>query len=226
MYGRVYDTNKVEELFEMEIKKILSGSVCVADRFTSDYAELSRIREILRQMGYTVSMTQGVWDFIHPGHLNYLNETKKRGDITIIAVDTDEYVGIRKSTPNERRPVVPMVDRLQILSNLRTVDIIVSRDIADHKDDPYAVIKVVRPDVLVMSRSTKDVTEKDYEALREFCGKVDVLDPQADTSTTARLRELLIDGAAGLADHLVRSIGDYFHQKGRPISIGQKEGKG
>lgn len=210
----------------MDIKKILSGSVSVADRFTSDYQELARIRDLLREMGYTVSMTQGVWDLLHPGHLKYLEETKRRGDISIVAVDTDAYVAIRKSTPNERRPVVPMVDRVQILSSLRTVDIIAARDIAEHQHDPYAVIKVVRPDVLVMSRTTKDVTEQDHEALREFCGRVDVLDPQADTSTTARLRELLIDGAAGLADHLVREIHNFFYQKGRPISIGKKEVSG
>lgn len=220
----VYDTNRAEEFFQMDIKKILSGSVNVNDRFTSDYEELARIRNLLREMGYTVSMTQGVWDMIHPGHLKYLEETKSRGDISIVAVDTDAYVGVRKSTPNERRPVVPMVDRVQILSNLRTVDIIVARDIEQHEHDPHTVIKVVRPDVLVMSRTTRDVTEQDHQILREFCGRVDVLDPQADTSTTARLRELLIDGAAGLADHLVKAIDDFFSQKGRSISIGKKEG--
>src|ERR1035437_2474066 len=208
----------------MQIKNILTQGVFLEDRYIPDYGELQEVLKTLRALGMQISMTQGVYDLLHPGHTRYLNKAKSFGDILIVALDSDEYTRMRKGRENERRPLVPFDERLELLENLRTVDIVTVRDLKEHKDDPYCIIKVVRPDVLVMSKSTKDVTEKDYEALREFCGRVEVLEQQSTVSTTKRLRELLMDGAGGLVDHITDAIEQYFLQAGREVNFKKKGG--
>ena len=205
-------------------KRILSSSVCLQDRYIPDYEELKKTLQMLRELGHTISMTQGVFDLIHPGHTRYLAEAKSFGDILVVAVDTDEYTRKRKQRANERRPIVPFEERLELLANLRSVDILTIRDLKEHEVDPDFVIKVVQPDVLVMSRSTKDISEAKHEELRAMCGRLEVLDPQATISTTARLRELMTDGATGLLDHVRAAIESYFQQAGREVTFDQKKG--
>jgi cytidyltransferase-like protein len=195
--------------------------------YFGDYSSLEKKIEALRILGAKISMTQGVFDLLHPGHTRYLKEAQGFGDVLVVAVDSDEYTRLRKQTLNERRPAVPFEERIEILESLRFVNILTFRDVKEHQIDPYHVIKMVKPDVLVVSRSTKDVTEKDYEALKEFCGKVEILEPTAVISTTKRIRELLTDGAVGLADVIVDSIDStikkYFQQAGRDVSYKKGE---
>ena len=227
----VYGTTKAEPVFwkesevRMSVKGILGGGISFSDRYIPDYGELKNTLQILRSCGNTISMTQGVYDLIHPGHTRYLEQAKSFADILVVAVDTDEYTKKRKQRVNERRPIVPFEERLEILANLRTIDILTIRDLKEHEADPDFVIKVVQPDVLVMSRSTKDVSESKHEELRTMCGRLEILEPQAAISTTARLRELLTDGASGLVDHITTAIEGYFQQAGREVTFGRQNGK-
>ncbi|MFZ2621465.1 MAG: adenylyltransferase/cytidyltransferase family protein [Minisyncoccia bacterium] len=201
----------------------MSNRVCLDDRYIPDYDELTKKLQTLRDSGHIISMTQGVYDLLHIGHARYLTAAKSYGDILVVAVDTDEYTRKRKQQANERRPVVPFQERLELLANLRSVDILTIRDLKEHEADPDFVIKVVRPDVLVVSRSTKDVGEEKYNDLRALCGRLEILDPTADNSTTKMLRELLIDGAGGLVDHIAQAIDSYFRQAGREVSFGKEK---
>jgi rfaE bifunctional protein nucleotidyltransferase chain/domain len=203
----------------MSVKNILANRLNLQDRYIPDYDNLSETVKSLKSMGYSISMTQGVFDLLHTGHTRYINEAKSHGDIVVLAVDSDEYTRLRKQSNNERRPFVPFNERLEILANLRSVDIVTMRDVDRHKDDPYCVIKVVKPDVLIMSSSTKDVTEHDHQMLRDLGINVVVLEAQDTVSTTKRLREFLTDGAAGLADHIIDSVSNYFTNAGREISF-------
>lgn len=209
----------------MSKKNILSNGVCLQDRYISDYDELANVIKSLKQDGYTISMTQGVFDFIHPGHTRYIEQAKSFGDKLVVAVDTDEYTRVRKQRANERRPLVPFEERLEILANLRTVDILTYRDLKEHKADPDYIIKVVHPDVLVMSKSTKDISPEKIEELKTMCGEVKYLEPQAAISTTARLRDLLMDGASGLLDCINDAVEKYFQQAGRQVTFGNGKGK-
>lgn len=205
----------------MSVKNILSGNVCFTDRYIPDYEVLKETLKSLRSSGYSISMTQGVYDLLHIGHVRYIAKAKAAGDILVVAVDTDEYTRKRKQKANERRPVVPFEERLELLSNIRGVDILTIRDLKEHEEDPDFVIKVVKPDVLVMSRSTQDVSEAKHEELKSLCGRLEILEPQAETSTSKVLRELLIDGAGPLVDCITESIRDYFKKAGREVNFGK-----
>ncbi len=206
----------------MSAKNILSNGICLSDRYIPNYDKLQEVLRVMRSLGHTISMTQGVYDLIHPGHTRYLEKAKSFGDILVVAVDTDEYTRLRKQRENERRPVVPFEERLELLANLRTVDILTVRDVTEHEKDPTHVIKIVQPDVLVMSRSTKDVGKDWYDELRKLCGRLEVLEPQSTGSTTKQLRDLMMDGASGLVDHLRETIDNYFRAAGREVTFGKR----
>lgn len=210
------------------LRKILGTTVDLQDRYIPDYEELSRTVESFRQVGHPIAMTQGVYDLLHIGHARYLAEALKAGGegaILVVAVDSDEYTRLRKGRANERRPAVPFEERLELLANIRSVNILTIRDVDKHLHDPMHVIRLVKPDVLVMSKSTKDITEEDLKKLKELCGSLVVLEPTATISTTARLRELMIDGAGGLVDHIIESIEQYFDREGRTVTFGKKDGE-
>ncbi|MES3004953.1 MAG: adenylyltransferase/cytidyltransferase family protein [Patescibacteria group bacterium] len=223
------------------LRRILGTTVDLKDRFIADYEVLTRTIESFRQVGHPIVMTQGVYDLLHIGHARYLAEALKAGGegaILVVAVDSDEYTRLRKGKANERRPAVPFEERLELLANIRSVNILTIRDVDRHVDDPMYIIRLIKPDVLVMSKSTKDISEEDHRKLKELCGELVVLEPTATISTTARLRDLMIDGAGGLVDHIDESLNsaraaingistaieDYFHREGRTVKLGKKEG--
>ncbi len=179
--------------FEKRISKILSPEVRVQDRFFSSYESLEPVVLKLKEQGLKISLTQGVWDLIHEGHAIYLQKAKSYGDILIVGVDSDELTKKRKGPS---RPIVPQSERISMLLHLRHVDIVVIREMNNDIGD---LIRLVCPDVLITSKSTTDFTKKQKNEYRDYCKKIVTLSPQATTSTTARIRNLTIDGAEQLA---------------------------
>ncbi len=100
-------------------------------------SELNRIRK-----GKKVVFTNGCFDILHAGHVHYLNECKKYGDILIVGINSDNSV---KRLKGERRPLLPLEMRAYILSNLCAVDYVVPFE----EDTPYNLIKAIKPDVLI-----------------------------------------------------------------------------
>ncbi len=207
----------------MNVKRVLSGRANLAERLASNYEELFVAINAIRATGHSISMTQGVYDLLHTGHTRYLESAKSFGDFLLVAVDTDAYTKRRKGSDNERRPIVPFEERIEILSQVRSVDILTYRDLKEHETDPDFVIKLVKPDVLVMSHSTKDISEAKYEEIRhmlsEWGGKLELLEPKDTVSTTGRIRDLFIDGSVGFAEHITevvqKGIDEYFARAGR-----------
>jgi D-beta-D-heptose 7-phosphate kinase/D-beta-D-heptose 1-phosphate adenosyltransferase len=188
------------------LKDVLSSDTIPEKRVVRDIDNLKRIVSLLKNEGYRIVLTQGVWDLIHEGHAQYLAEAKKHGDILIVGVDSDALTKKRKGPS---RPIVPEEERLRMVSHLRSVDILTIRDV---NDDIGMLIRSIEPDVLIVSKSTKDFTtqlKKDYSPV---CGKIIDLNPQSTTSTTARIRQLTIEGVEQLADE-VKKITDGFIKK-------------
>lgn len=176
-------------------------------RFVPDHTELKKLVEELRKEGRTIVLTQGVYDLLHEGHALYLEAAKSYGDILIVGVDSDELTKQRKG-PN--RPIVPQEERIKMLMHLRHVDIVTVRE-SHH--DIGELIRLIRPDVLVTSTSTKDF-ENDLGkgTYNEYCKKIVILPPQATTSTTARIRTLTIEGAEKLASEIQKLTENFINE--------------
>jgi D-glycero-beta-D-manno-heptose 1-phosphate adenylyltransferase len=173
----------------MAVKKgIFGDGANLKDRYIPDHKKLAKQVKHWREIGLKIVLASGTWDLFHVGHAQYLEKAKALGDLLIVGVDSDEKVRARKGP---HRPVVPEMERVHILAHLRHVDVITLKP---YSEKPNQLIKLIRPDVLVMSKSTKhkpsDIREK-----RRFVGAVVLLEPQAETSTSAKVRLLHVSGA-------------------------------
>jgi D-beta-D-heptose 7-phosphate kinase/D-beta-D-heptose 1-phosphate adenosyltransferase len=107
-----------------------------------DEDSLMLLVEEARERGETLVMTNGCFDIIHPGHVQYLKEAKALGDRLLVAVNSDESVS-RLKGPS--RPVNPIDHRMAVLSGLESVDWVVPFS----EDTPERLICRVLPDILV-----------------------------------------------------------------------------
>jgi rfaE bifunctional protein nucleotidyltransferase chain/domain len=106
-----------------------------------EWQELQEAVERLRADGKKTVFTNGCFDIIHAGHIRYLKEAKKLGDILIVGLNTDRSVSAIKPG----RPVNPQEQRAEVLSALEMVDYVVLFD----EDTPYELIRLIQPDILV-----------------------------------------------------------------------------
>lgn len=105
-------------------------------------AELKSIRSKLKAEGKKVVFTNGVFDLIHAGHVDYLSKARKLGDVLIVGLNSDESV---RRIKGEKRPILKQEERAFILSNLKPVDYVVLFD----DDTPAQLISEIIPDILV-----------------------------------------------------------------------------
>lgn len=191
------------------IKNILDPLAEFETRFIPDLEELKEIVRDFKQFGYKVVLTQGVYDLIHEGHGKYLENARLQGDVLIVGVDTDELTRERKGS---NRPIVPENERLRMLTFLRSVDIVTLRTSEAVAKDIDYLHKALRPDVFIMSHSTKDFPVAKKVEVEKYVKRVEIFEPQAETSTSARIRHLMIDGVVELKERLVQAVQDYVDE--------------
>ena len=104
--------------------------------------ELNRIVQSLKNDGKTIVFTNGCFDILHAGHVDYLAKAKEKGDILIVGLNTDASVSRIKG---ELRPIINEEERAFVLSNLRSVDYTTLFD----EDTPLELISAIIPDILV-----------------------------------------------------------------------------
>lgn len=103
--------------------------------------DLDFVKDIKAQ-NKKVVFTNGVFDIIHRGHVEYLTEAKNLGDILIVGLNSDSSV---KMIKGDKRPIVTEENRAFVLANLKPVDYVV----LFNEDTPYNIIKKIVPDILV-----------------------------------------------------------------------------
>jgi D-beta-D-heptose 7-phosphate kinase/D-beta-D-heptose 1-phosphate adenosyltransferase len=106
-----------------------------------DRADIKEVIAGENNKGRKIVFTNGCFDLIHIGHVRYLSEAKRLGDILVIGLNADKSI----SRIKPGRPVTPEAQRAEVLSALAMVDYIVLFS----EDTPYELIKEVRPHVLV-----------------------------------------------------------------------------
>ena len=106
------------------------------------WAEIKIIVKNLKTVGKKIVFTNGCFDIIHAGHVEYLQEAANLGDILIIGLNSDSSV---KKLKGKNRPINSQIDRAKVLSGLTTVSYIVLFE----EDTPYMLIDHIKPDMLV-----------------------------------------------------------------------------
>lgn len=145
--------------------------------------ELKDVVKNLKKGNKKIVFTNGVFDIIHRGHIEYLNEAKKNGDVLIVGLNSDSSV---KKIKGDKRPVVKEDDRAVVLANLKPVDLVVIFE----EDNPYNLIKLVLPDVLVKGGDWKPAQIIGSDIVLEHGGKVLSLTYVDNYSTTGIIQKI------------------------------------
>jgi len=153
-------------------------------QYVPNHEELSKIVGALKTIKQKIVLTQGTWDMVHTGHIRYLEQAKAAGDILIVAVDSDRLTKERKGP---KRPFDPEDERIAIIRALRSVDIVTFKD---SSSDMLDVLKVVSPDVFVISMGTGPEIQNHIGEFKKYAKEILNLPPQSSTTTTAKLRRL------------------------------------
>lgn len=103
---------------------------------------LQRFLSILKFRGKKIVFTNGCFDILHRGHIDYLSKAADHGNILIIGLNTDNSV---KRIKGKNRPVNDEYARAIVLASLHFVDAVVMFD----EDTPYNLINAIKPDVLI-----------------------------------------------------------------------------
>lgn len=146
--------------------------------------ELLQLRAAWKQQGKIVVFTNGCFDIIHRGHIEYLTKAKSLGDILVVGVNTDAST---RRIKGDKRPIVPEDDRAFVVANLAPVDVVCLFD----EDTPYELIHSIVPNVLVKGAdwSVGDIVGKDI--VENAGGKVMTIEYLPNRSTTSIIEQII-----------------------------------
>lgn len=146
--------------------------------------ELIKIRNELKRQNKKVVFTNGVFDILHAGHIDYLIKAKKLGDVLIVAVNSDSSV---KKIKGELRPIVPQNERAFIISQLKPVDYVTIFE----DETPYELIKKLIPDILVKGADWSKDKIVGADIVQINGGIVEAIEFVNNTSTTNIIKTVL-----------------------------------
>ena len=125
-----------------------------------------------------VVFTNGCFDLLHLGHIDYLSKAKDLGDILIIGLNTDKSV---RNIKGESRPITDEFSRASILASLSFVDAVIFFG----EETPYDLINFVQPDILVKGSDYNEEDIVGYDIVKAKGGEVKTLDFLVGYSTSA-----------------------------------------
>ena len=124
-----------------------------------------------------IVFTNGCFDLIHRGHVDYLAKASEFGDVLVVGLNTDDSV---KRIKGEHRPVSDEDARANILASMLFVDGVFFFD----EDTPYELIKRVNPNVLVKGADYKEEDIVGYDIVKANNGEIKTIDLVEGYSTT------------------------------------------
>jgi len=116
-----------------------------------------------------IVFTNGCFDILHPGHIEYLSKAADSGDVLIIGLNTDASV---RKLKGEGRPVMDQDSRALLLASLGFVTAVVLFE----EDTPYRLIQAVQPDVLVKGSDYSPGEIVGYDIVKARGGEVITID--------------------------------------------------
>ncbi len=141
-------------------------------------------REQQRASGRRVVFTNGVFDVLHAGHVEYLAWARSQGDALIVGLNGDASV---RGLKGEQRPIIPFADRAKLLRALRSVDAVVEFG----ERTPEALLERIRPDVHVKSTQYREEDLPERAVVLAHGGEVRLAPHLAGRSTTDLIGEIV-----------------------------------
>jgi D-beta-D-heptose 7-phosphate kinase/D-beta-D-heptose 1-phosphate adenosyltransferase len=167
-----------------EMEGELKGHVHQEEKIVA-LAELSFIVPHLKAQGKRVVFTNGCFDLLHVGHVRFLEESRRRGDVLVVAVDTDASV---RRVKGEGRPVLGELERLRMLAALAAVDYVAPFESAQLPE----ILASLKPDVLTKGSNYPEVEVEGRDIVTNYGGQIALIpvsDPVSITGLINRIRQ-------------------------------------
>jgi D-beta-D-heptose 7-phosphate kinase/D-beta-D-heptose 1-phosphate adenosyltransferase len=150
------------------------------------FVNLTQLRNELatrRANGHRIAFTNGCFDVLHAGHVQYLAEARKQADCLVVAINSDASV---RKLKGDSRPLNPVEARSLVLAGLQDVDYVT----VFGDPTPIAVIEAVRPDVLVKGADYRKEDVVGAEFVESYGGRVHLADLRQGFSTTSLIERM------------------------------------
>ena len=138
-----------------------------------------------RALGRKIVFTNGCFDIVHLGHVEYFRFAKKQGDVLVVAVNTDGSV---QKLKGPKRPIINEDDRMSVLEELESIDYLVKFD----DDTPTRLIERIKPDVLVKGADYSKEKVVGWEIVESYGGRI-ALAPLVDGRSTSSVIQRILD---------------------------------
>jgi D-beta-D-heptose 7-phosphate kinase/D-beta-D-heptose 1-phosphate adenosyltransferase len=145
--------------------------------------EIASLAEQARQDGKTIVFTNGCFDLLHRGHVHVLRQARASGDLLIVGINSDRSV---RSIKGATRPILPEIDRVELIAAMEMVDYVVLFD----EPDPYQLIAVIKPRVLAKGGDWGGEKIVGADIVERDGGRVTVIPYLKGHSTTALIERI------------------------------------
>jgi len=153
-----------------------------ANKIVSLPEAIAQLKEIKKQKK-TIVFSNGCFDILHAGHVDYLEKAKEKGDFLVIGLNTDASV---KRLKGEERPINHEISRARVLAALGFVDMVVLFD----EDTPLGLIRTLKPDILVKGKDYDISNIVGADIVLGYGGKVETIDLVEGLSTTSVIEKV------------------------------------
>jgi D-beta-D-heptose 7-phosphate kinase/D-beta-D-heptose 1-phosphate adenosyltransferase len=136
-----------------------------------------------RRLGQRVAFTNGCFDVLHAGHVQYLQESRAQADVLVVGLNSDASV---RQLKGATRPVQPLAARSLVLSALQAVDYLTVFD----EQTPIELIRAIRPDVLVKGADYRKDEVVGAELVESYGGRVHLACLHHGHSTTHLIEKM------------------------------------
>ena len=150
----------------------------IRNKIIKEPQQLDGILQQWARENKSIVFTNGCFDLLHRGHIEYLSKAADFGDVLVIGLNSDDSVSRLKGP---HRPIQDEISRAHIMAALEFVDLVVYFN----EDTPYELIQKVLPDVLVKGADYKAEDIIGYDIVKAKGGKVETIEFLPGHSTSA-----------------------------------------
>jgi len=145
---------------------------------------LKQVIDRLKREGRKIAFTNGCFDILHVGHVRYLREAGKMGDVLVLALNSDASV---RAIKGEKRPLVPENERADVVAALEFIDYVTIFD----ELTPLELIEYLQPDVIIKGGDWTEENVVGRDAVKRWGGRVAIIPEIPGASTTNIVEKIM-----------------------------------
>ena len=154
------------------------------DRVISNERDLTKILNLIRELGFKIGFTNGCFDILHRGHIQYLDKARKSADFLFIGVNDDNSV---KKLKGKNRPINSLKDRINFLNRATLDDAFIMKF---SESTPLRLIKRIKPDILIKGGDYKANQIVGNEFVKKNNGEVKIIPFLKGYSTSNLIKKI------------------------------------